>query len=161
MKHEFKTSPKVDGVPQGRSTIRGSARIIDTHRQIVQVVDPDGKVHEHTRENARFLVRERKWKWPLGIPPRSRGMVKLVDGTIIEEQLKDEVDGEDSNIKARTSAAKKDSPEEGADELGFQAEFDPAAEALTQLRSQAEGLGIKVDKRWGKKKLQQKIDDTQ
>jgi len=160
MKHEFKPSPKVSGVVRGRATISGSGRFIDTHKQIIDLINPDGETEQVTRGNARFLVREFGWKWVGGVCPRARGTVVLPNGEVIEEQLKDEVDGESSDIRARKETAAESDTQEGEIESGFQKTVDPATEALNEMRTEAEGLGIKVDKRWGKKKLQQKIEEA-
>lgn len=134
------TPPKDNPTNMGPSAQLGApqkpsfARPVSIEKQVVSVWDPEGNEHKVLRQNANDLVRHAKWTM------RSP-LVKVI-----------EVAKED----AEAVEVKQADPDQG--ESPEATELDEAMAKLQALRDKAEGLGIKVDSRWGKKRLNEEIE---
>lgn len=107
-------------------------RPVSIERQTVSVWDPEGNEHKVMRQNANDLIRHAKWS---AKPP----LVKVISA---DETVDDQTENTD--------------PDQGVSP--DVTELDEAMTALQALRDEAEALGIKVDARWGKKRLTTEIE---
>lgn len=129
------SSPKISGHPNRPA----SSRTVSIDKQIVSVYTPEGETVECERHVANDYVRTRGYLWE-----------KPDEGRIAAAAL------------AREAA---DAPPEIVPEVEKRVEVDARAltlealalEGLEALRTEAEELGIVVDKRWGKKRLTDRI----
>lgn len=138
---EYKIDPKhiksapISGPPTGKR--------VSLEKQIVTVISPEGEIVECTRNVANDRVRILGWKWAF---PK---------------------DDKDENAEASTPADPEAYEEQVSVEAAVEAEAQAPSETelalayLESLRDEAEKLGVKVDQRWGKKRLQKEIEAAQ
>lgn len=102
-------------------------------KAIVTVWDPEGNPHQVTRGNLHDAISRPGWS---PRPPASE----------VED-----ISDEDQEI-ADTDPDQGSNPDK--------TELDEAMTALQALRDEAEALGVKVDARWGKKRLSEEINSA-
>lgn len=124
-------SAPIGGHPQA------TPRRVSLEREIVTVYDPEGNPHQCMRQVANDRVKILGWSWGSreeGAPEsQADDPVERVDEVAVE-------------VEAEAEAAAKE-PNETELALAY----------LESLREEAESLGVKVDARWGKRRLTAEI----
>lgn len=125
-------SAPIGGHPQA------TPRKVSLEREMVTVYDPEGVPHECMRQVANDRVKILGWSWG---SKEEGAPASLTDDPVETPEVEAEPDVED---KAEAAAKEPN-------------ETELALAYLESLRDEAESLGVKVDSRWGKKRLTAEI----
>lgn len=158
------------GVP--RVLIDGLPRKVPGHLQRVEIRNPKtGQIQTHSRQNAMDLVRLNGWVWVSA--PKAQEDVTLADGRKVkgvyhgdakaeagQETRAEDKHSDGSDVAEVSAEVALDAESVSGEQSGASESDTEASSKLDELRAEAESLGVKVDKRWGLKRLKEEIADN-